>query len=352
MKVRLGVTAALVALSCIVIAMALVTLIGDSQSAQLQHFAAVVSTDTNTVFFDVESGGRRCIALSQLDTWYDTPATMVTHGTHPRLSQTGCWLFFERNAGASHQVWRRSLSAANGEELLIDAATDIAIHDASHDGGSLIVQVTHSSGGLANVTEFRLFDVSKRRYIGEALGLGGCFLSDGDVVFAPADRKGLRLRSRSDDTRSITQSGAFPVASLVGRRVLYLINPTTSFKDREWEVLDLDTNRTHRIGKAASPVFSADGNAVVFLDPKLNGHIYRYDIASGSHTRLGKLPGYLSYWTTSAGGTAGVAMSSTPQLLIVDCMGETLQAYSVPAVIMAVELKLGNGKPSERETDK
>ncbi len=326
MRVRTYTAIAILAVCCAALGVAM-ELYREMCSAEVPYALAVIAADRDTIFFDVEIGDKSCIAMSAISTWYHRPLSVVTDGMHPRLSRTGDWMFFERRNGDAYEIWRRSISAANVEERLLHETDEVAIRDVSSDGGAIIVQIGRRSLGLGMIVEFRLFDTKTREYSNLDLGMGACFLGDGEIVIAQGDRRGLyRLDALGGETH-LTKAGAFPVASVDGTKIVYLNDPLASPEKREWILLNLNDGEMRRLGRADNPVFSGDGDSLIITGPTASSTIWRYDIQTGSSHEIIKPPGYVGLWTTTVGGTAGATSGTPSVVLILDPSGKSLKTF-------------------------
>jgi hypothetical protein len=302
----------------------------------LPTFMAAIATDGDRVYYDGAVETTRCIISDSLKNWGKEARLVVRNGANPVLSRDGGWLFFEREGDAGREVWRHEI-ASDHEERVFAGSFSASIHDVNSNGSRVIAGVKNVGIGGYSV-KYYLVDADSTDD-GALLGDDACFVRGDCVVYRKAGLDGLWLREKDGPTRKIVSQGYLPRSSHDGVRILYVSDIKRKYNERRWKVYEFGSERNLSVAPAPNAVLSQDGATVLFtIEPWPTPMMGRLSLEPRSTKNLGRMPGYLADWRSSAGGMSAVAcagMSIPSALLIYDPKADVIRQFPIAPFVPA-----------------
>jgi len=247
----------------------------------------------------------------------------IRNGTNPILSGDGNRLFFERHAVDGIEIWYFDV-ATKKQRKIASRRGQGRLYDANADGSRILFAAFSSTGGMGDLATPLLVDVAN----GATTKIPDCseaVFSSAGLVFLRVGKRGLWLRRENGEVEPLRPNGDYPSVSPNGRLLLYATNVGESPADLQWEVWDSKEDLVTAIGVANSPVFSADGNVVIYSELGI-GSTWAIDTKTGQRKVLGQRPGPVGGWRTSRGGPVAFAGKS---LIVFDTKRGTLRQLPI-----------------------
>jgi len=292
-----------------------VFLMGARDAAPLA-LTATVGSDGDTVYYDAVINGTPHILARRLSAWNRTPRIVARNACHPYLTRNGRAMFFERQSErGGTEIWRHEVDSGQ-QSRVYSTRHDAYIHDVDHEGTRLIITVARFAGGLGAVTQEHLIDGKNGDVLFSDIGFGACFVTDGGVVFSAPASGQLRLLDKEGRVLDLNRQGYFPRSSLSGQKVLFVRDLDERFNRRQWQVLDLVSNKVQMIRGGIGPALGPDDNSVI-LQTELNAPLLRFDLTTGVHSPMTQSHGAIAKILPCPGGVAARAEGPVNWVIVI-----------------------------------
>jgi hypothetical protein len=209
---------------------------------------------------------------------------------NPLISANGQVLVFERWMNQSTGIWIVALM--NGAERQLTHLRDTLV-DISPTGKYLIVARARPSINPGTVTEMVLLDPRSGEAEIEVYGAGARFLSDQEVLYCPKGTAAIYRQTIGSTTATRVCDGVLPTLDFDRRQFMCVRDVSLPPKERTWVVHKLDGELTCTLGPAFGPAFSTSGKEIIYVNAKLNGELWMWDISADLHKKIAS-PGYVS----------------------------------------------------------
>ena len=280
------------------------------------------------IYFDANLGDVSCIVTQPLSPPGSPPGYLLINAHHPMPAASGNAVYYLQRKPAGVGIWRLDLTN-NSHTRTFPQRYNAELREVNDDESIFILATKVPNLGLAQayqveVVNERGFPVAERDFGTAVCGAG----ADG-VIYSEPHTLILHHWRKDGTVTSLGRKGS-PLCVRGGKYLLYF-PAGDNVKGYMHAVCELPSMSLVASHPMLSPVFTADGEHLVYLDPSMNGIIWRLSLQDGTTQQLGRSLGYIPQFSSTNFGIAAIEFSATPSLLTIDAASN--QLHRIPLVL-------------------